>query len=163
MPEKDIQKMYSCKRKPDYVTFLAVVFFIMMVVFELYLIVFVPIQLKRQGALQAHVAKEETLALFDFLREDLYRTKLSGRLQHGERDLVKYVLDVYAYYLRDHQDHMTAEDVLLLSKSLDKYHFIRKAWEDDGKFHLKKEVIDSGEMLRGIEGKILQEQGEGKQ
>ena len=68
MPNASVKALYSCKRKTDFITFTAVALFVCTVLFELYLILLVPIQLKNRGALEKHVAKEEMLSLFDSLR-----------------------------------------------------------------------------------------------
>ena len=45
--------------------------FLLVVAFELYLIVWVPIQLKREDVLQKHVAKENLVTLVDTLRREV--------------------------------------------------------------------------------------------
>ena len=52
MITKAIKAKYSCRRKSDFVTWFAIIFFFAVVTFELYLIIWVPIQLRREGVLQ---------------------------------------------------------------------------------------------------------------
>lgn len=51
-------------------TYFAIYFFLLVVVFELYLIVWMPIQLKKEDVLQKHVAKENLVTLVDTLRNE---------------------------------------------------------------------------------------------
>ncbi|MEI3003773.1 MAG: hypothetical protein V8T87_04030 [Victivallales bacterium] len=51
-------------------TYFAIYFFLLVVVFELYLIVSMPIQLKKEDVLQKHVAKENLVTLVDTLRNE---------------------------------------------------------------------------------------------
>lgn len=150
MPNASVKALYSCKRKTDFITFTAVALFVCTVLFELYLILLVPIQLKNRGALEKHVAKEEMLSLFDSLRARVRGVSTSGNLQSGEKVLVKNALDIIALYLRENQDVMTSTQIRQVTQTLTRYELIYRDWTN-GKFHIVKESVALPYFLREIE------------
>ena len=58
---REIKERYSCKRKRDYVTALAIFLFVMMIAFQIYLIVLLPVQIKNAETLEINVARETFL------------------------------------------------------------------------------------------------------
>ena len=55
----EITSRYSCKRKKDFVTITAIAMFSAIVLFELYLVFYLPVQLRRENAMQKHVARKD--------------------------------------------------------------------------------------------------------
>lgn len=152
MISKEIKKRYSCRRKSDFVTYFAIVFFLMIVAFELYLIFWVPIQLQREGVLQKHVAKEQMLNLMDYLRRQTRRVSVSSSLNKGEVALTKDVLDIYANYLRKNQDHMDLSDIVEVSKMLKRFSIEISLWKGNT-FAFRKEEISPAKAFVIIERK----------
>ncbi len=150
MISKEIKQCYSCKRKSDFVTYFAIVFFFMIVSFELYLVFWVPIQLQREGVLQKHVAKERMLNLTDSLRVQVRKVPAPLPLNKGEVSLAGGVLDVYASYLRKNQDSMDLSDILEVTKMLNRYSE-QTFWWKNGKFAFQREDISLTKAMELIE------------
>ena len=51
----NLKSKYSCRRKRDYITVIAVMMFSLIVLFELYLVFILPLQLRREDAMALHV------------------------------------------------------------------------------------------------------------
>jgi len=150
MISKEIRQCYSCKRKSDFVTYFAIIFFFMIVGFELYLIFWVPIQLQREGVLQKHVAKEQMLNLTDNLRRQVRKVPVQTPLNKGEVALAGDVLDVYANYLRKNQDIMDLSDILEVTKMLRLYSLEIYSWNNK-KFAFRREEISLTKAMELIE------------
>lgn len=141
MVTKEIKARYSCKRKSDFMTYFAIYFFLLVVVFELYLIVWVPIQLKREDVLQKHVAKENLVTLVDTLRSEIGRIGTAASLNKGEVELTRTVLDHYALYIREHQDALDFPQIIDLYKMLNRYQAVIEQWKAR-QFSFRKETLD---------------------
>ena len=150
MISNEIKQCYSCKRKSDFVTYFAIVFFFMIVSFELYLVFWVPIQLQREGVLQKHVAKEQMLNLTDNLRVLVRKVPVPSPLNKGEVSLAGGVLDVYASYLRKNQDSMDLSDILEVTKMLKRYSE-EIYWWNNKKFAFQREEISLTKAMELIE------------
>ena len=129
MPSKEIRKKYSCRRKSDFVTWFAIVFFFVVVALELYLILWVPIQLRREGVLQKHVAKEQMGRKIDHYRHQMKRIETSNSLNRGEISLARNMMDLYANYIRLYQDKLDLAEILELSSLLDQYGILVIRWK----------------------------------
>ena len=68
MPSKAIRDSYSCRRRKDFVTGFAIVFFFLIIGFELYVVIWMPVQLQRRNVLETHIAREKLIRKFDYLR-----------------------------------------------------------------------------------------------
>ena len=155
MPSLKIQSKYSCKRKKDTITFFALLMFFCMVGFEIYLIAVVPIQLRSKETFEKHVAKMEMLSHLDTLRQKVKNAPARNDAQRGERDLCKGVLDVYAMYVREHQDNMSYQQIMELQHNLNRYESIYQRWIDKPvpRFYIFRETIDLRESFKQIEAK----------
>lgn len=141
MISKEIKARYSCRRKSDFMTYFAIYFFLLVVAFELYLIVWVPIQLKREDVLQKHVAKENLVTLVDTLRREVGGIGGATSLNKGEVELTRTVLDLYALYIREYQDALEFAQILDLYKMLNRYQAVIEQWKAK-QFSFKKETVD---------------------
>ena len=141
MISKEIKARYSCRRKSDFMTYFAIYFFLLVVAFELYLIVWVPIQLKREDVLQKHVAKENLVTLVDTLRREVGGIGGATSLNKGEVGLTRTVLDLYALYIREYQDALEFAQILDLYKMLNRYQAVIEQWKAK-QFSFKKETVD---------------------
>ncbi len=122
-------------------TYFAIYFFLLVVAFELYLIVWVPIQLKREDVLQKHVAKENLVTLVDTLRREVGGIGGATSLNKGEVGLTRTVLDLYALYIREYQDALEFAQILDLYKMLNRYQAVIEQWKAK-QFSFKKETVD---------------------
>ncbi|MBO4632227.1 MAG: hypothetical protein J5858_09915 [Lentisphaeria bacterium] len=129
MITKEIKAKYSCRRKSDFVTWFAISFFFVIVTLELYLILWVPIQLRREGVLQKHVAKEQMGTKIDHYRSVMRRIPTESSLNKGEIALARNMLDLYANYIRKYQDKLELAEILEISALLDRYGILNVRWE----------------------------------
>ena len=128
MLSKEIKAKYSCRRKPDFVTWFAIIFFFVIVALELYLILWVPIQLRREGVLQKHVAKEQMGRKIDSYRYQMRRVPAVTPLNRGEISLAQNMLDLYANYIRLYQDKLSLAEILEITSLLDQYGILIVRW-----------------------------------
>ena len=140
MPSKEIRKKYSCRRKSDFVTWFAIVFFFVVVALELYLILWVPIQLRREGVLQKHVAKEQMGRKIDHYRHQMKRIETSNSLNRGEISLARNMMDLYANYIRLYQDKLDLAEILEISSLLDQYGILVIRWKQKDFAFVRNEI-----------------------
>ena len=131
MPSREIRKKYSCRRKRDFVTWFAIIFFFVIVALELYLILWVPIQLRREGVLQKHVAKEQMGRKIDHYRHQMRGIQTKNSLNSGEISLARNMLDLYANYIRLYQDKLDLAEILEISSLLDQYGILVIRWRQN--------------------------------
>lgn len=146
MITKEIRAQYSCRRKSDFVTWFAIIFFFVIVALELYLIIWVPIQLKREGVLQKHVAKEQMGNKVDHYRSVMRRIPVNNSLNKGEIQLARNMLDLYANYIRLYQDKLELSEILEISELLDRYGLLTVNWQKNDFAFKRSEISLSGAM-----------------
>ena len=140
MITKEIKSKYSCRRKSDFVTWFAISFFFVIVVLEFYLILWVPIQLRREGVLQKHVAKEQMGNKVDFYRAHFRRIPAPTSLNKGEISLAQNMLDLYANYIRVYQDKLELSEILEISDLLDRYGMLAVLWQNNNFAFVRNEI-----------------------
>jgi len=129
MITKAIRAHYSCRRKSDFVTWFAITFFFIVVTLELYLILWVPIQLRREGVLLKHVAKEQMGSKVDHYRSVMRHIPAKTSLNKGEIQLARNMLDLYANYIRQYQDKLELSEIVEISDLLDRYGVLTIGWQ----------------------------------
>lgn len=112
MAVKNISQFYSCKRKRDYITWLAIILFAVVLIGQVYLVLFLPIRLKQQETLEYHVARQQLLLQMDEVRALLRRLSPSGTLEKGEADMIRQTFGKLLLYAREHEDHMTLPQIV---------------------------------------------------
>ena len=152
MITKAIKAKYSCRRKSDFVTWFAIVFFLVIVVLELYLILWVPIQLRREGVLQKHVAKEQMAGKIDHYRAQMRRIPAENSLNRGEITLARNMMDMYANYIRLYQDKLELAEILEISSLLDQYGILTVRWGKKD-FAFVRNQIPLSEVMEIVERK----------
>lgn len=140
MPSREIRKKYSCRRKNDFVTWFAIIFFFVIVALELYLILWVPIQLRREGVLQKHVAKEQMGSKIDHYRREMRDLPAKNSLNRGEISLAQNMLDLYANYIRIYQDKLNLAEILEISSLLDQYGILVIRWSRNDFAFVRNEI-----------------------
>ena len=152
MITKEIKAKYSCRRKSDFVTWFAISFFFVIVVLELYLILWVPIQLQREGVLQKHVAKEQMGTKIDHYRSIMRRIPVETSLNKGEITLARNMLDLYANYIRKHQDKLELAEILEITSLLDRFGILNVRWQKKD-FAFVQEEIPLAQTMEIVEKK----------
>ena len=133
MIAKEIKERYSCKRKSDFVTYFAIGFYVLIIIFEFYLVFGIPFQLRREGVLQKHVVKEEMVKLVDYQRGLLKYVPVQNATNKNEVALVNNMLDLYASYI-------SLQDMLEINDLLKRYGVLISTWQDK-QFVFKREEI----------------------
>ena len=128
MSNVNIKQYYSTKRKRDVVTLMAIIFFGALIVFQLYITIIFPIQLRHQQLLIAEMEKDEMYEQIDRIREAVRRTKGKNPSQTGEINLVTGVMDQFALHVREHGKEMTPEQVNGLRTELRRYELVILGW-----------------------------------
>ncbi len=156
-----LQSSYTCKRKKDLVTFLGVGLFIFVVVFELYLVLWVPVQLKSKKLLEKEVAKQDMIYLADNLRRTLSDVDTKNRIQEGEVTIARTAVDNLAVYIREHQDFLNREQIRELNKTLQSFDALAQKWKQ-GAFLIKEEQLDYSNYIKSLKAKAgLEEESSG--
>lgn len=149
MPNAEVISRYSCKRKTDYTTYGAILFFVFTIIAEICLTLFVPIYLRHKTAFEQDVARGEMLRMLDILRSTERGIPGANSLNNGEKELVRNVLDSYAYYLRTNQALLTREDVNHLQMVFLRYNNVQQRWLKQ-KFYLVREQLDPSSLRRQL-------------
>ncbi len=152
MITKAIKAQYSCRRNSDFVTWFAITFFFIVVLLELYLILWVPIQLRREGVLQKHVAKEQMGTKVDYYRSVMRHIPVKTSLNKGEIQLARNMLDLYANYIRQYQDKLELSEILEISELLDRYGMLVISWQKND-FAFKRNEISLTQAMNVLEKK----------
>lgn len=146
---------YSCKRKKDFVTFIAIAMFFAICLFEIYLIVFLRIQLNRENAMAYDVMKQEMLMKTELIR---YKTKMANPgnlLQECEIMLATNCLDHVVRFVRKNDTVMTESQIVTADEILFQLIAYTLPWEKN-RFLFKQEEFDVQPILKRIEAKIDQ-------
>ena len=152
MITREIKASYSCRRKSDFVTWFAIVFFFVVVALELYLILWVPIQLRREGVLQKHVAKEQMGTKVDNYRSLMRRIPTENSLNKGEISQAQNMLDLYANYIRMYQDKLELAQIIEISDLLDRYGILCVQWQNKD-FAFRRNEIPLSRVMEILENK----------
>ncbi|MBP5182398.1 MAG: hypothetical protein J6331_05165 [Lentisphaeria bacterium] len=153
MPSKAIRDSYSCRRRKDFVTGFAIVFFFLIIGFELYVVIWMPVQLQRRNVLETHIAREKLIRKFDYLRNSCRWSYDRGKgFSRGEKQLVLRVLDVYAIYLRENAESMDIREIQELQRTLGRFEALLVGWER-GKYCFRKLDFDLTPAMTALEKK----------
>lgn len=149
----DLKSKYSCRRKRDYVTISAVLMFALIVLFELYLIFWLPIQLRRENAMILHVSRQRITEFADSLRNSCNGLNRKDSLQKGEIALIQSTLDVLAIYIRENQEHLNMAQLKELEQTLNRIAGLVQNWKD-GRFVIRRENFDMRSLQKNLEEKL---------
>ena len=148
----EIIARYSCRRKKDFVTIAAIAMFTAIVLFELYLVFWLPVQLRRENAMQKHVARQRITELADTLRAQCGTSKKTS-LQKGEIELVRSSLDILAIYMRENQEKLSMEQIKELETMLLRISAIVSSWKND-RYLIERETFDTTPILKALETRL---------
>ena len=128
MDKVNIKSYYSTKRKRDVVTGIAIFLFAALIIFQLYITIVFPLQLRHQQLLIADMEKDEMYEQIDRVRDAVRKTKGRNSVQSGEINLVMGVLDQFALHVRENGKEMTPEQVNGLRTELRRYELVIMGW-----------------------------------
>ena len=157
MSKVNIKKFYSTKRKRDVVTGLAIFLFGALIVFQLYITIVFPFQLRHRQLLIAEMEKDEMYEQIDRIRQLIRSTGSKDSGQRGEINLVRGIMDQFALHVRENGKEMTPEQVSDLRNVLSRYELIVMTWREKKKdnFHIRQDTLDVTSSAKTIENGIL--------
>lgn len=157
MSNVNIKKYYSTKRKRDIVTGGAIFLFGALIVFQLYITVIFPFQLRHQQLLIADMEKDEMYEQIDRIRSLVRSTGGKNAAQRGEINLVNGIMDQFALHVRENGKEMTPEQVSDLRNVLSRYELIVMTWREKktDNFHIRQDTLDTTSSAKLIETGIL--------
>ena len=157
MSKFNIKDYYSTRRKRDVVTGVAIFLFAALIVFQLYITIVFPLQLRHQQLLIADMEKDEMYEQIDRIRSLIRSTRGKDAAQRGEINLVSGILDQFALHVRENGQEMTPEQVSDLRNVLSRYELIVMTWREKKKdnFHIRQNTLDTKSSAKTIETSIL--------
>ena len=129
--------------------------FSLIVLFELYLVFILPLQLRREDAMALHVNRQRITAQADELRRkcgDFLRDNPDS-LRKGEISMVLSSLDVLAIYLRNNQELLNMDQIREIRSSLDRSAARVSDWEKQ-KFLVKRRIFNTTLLQKNLEEKL---------
>lgn len=152
-----IKQYYSTKRKRDVVTGAAILFFVVLIVFQLYITIVFPFQLRHQRVLIAEMEKDEMYEQVDRIRKLIRSTRGKDFAQNGEIALVEGVMNQFALHVREHGNDMTPDQVGALRNALSRYELIVMTWREKktDNFHIRQATLDTAPYAAKLETQIL--------
>ncbi|MBR4255409.1 MAG: hypothetical protein IKQ16_10010 [Lentisphaeria bacterium] len=157
MSKVKIKEYYSTKRKRDVVTGIAIFLFGALIVFQLYITIIFPFQLRHKQLLIAEMEKDEMYEQIDRIRKLVRSTGGRDPGQRGEITLVRGILDQFALHVRENGKEMTPEQVSELRNVLSRYELIVMTWREKktDNFHVRQDTLDVTDPAKKIETSIL--------
>lgn len=153
MRAKVFKEKYSCKRKKDFVTGFAIIFFLLVVCFEIYVVLWMPIQIQRRNMLEVHTAKDELIRNFDTVRYRCFKLYFARKgFEKGEIELAIRLMDMYALYLRNNVDLLDIKELIELKRTFGKFEALAVDWEK-GKYCFRAKSFDLEPALSALEKK----------
>ena len=146
MSKVNVKKYYSTKRKRDIVTGIAIILFGALIVFQLYVTIIFPFQLRHRQLLVAEMEKDEMYEQIDRIRKAVRSTRGRDSGQQGEISLVSGILDHFALHVRENGKEMTAEQVNGLRTELRRYELAILGWNYANRRFLYPEDTERGVM-----------------
>ena len=153
MSKVKINQYYSTKRKRDIVTGTAILLFAALIVFQLYITIIFPLQLRHQQLLIADMEKDEMYEQIDRIRKLIRSTSGKNSAQRGEINLVSGIMDQFALHVRENGKEMTPEQVSELRNVLSRYELIVMTWKEKktDNFHIRQNTLDTTSSAKTIE------------
>lgn len=153
MISKAVREKYSCKRRKDFVTGFAIIFFLLVVCFEIYVVLWMPIQIRQRNMLEVHTAKDELIRSFDKLRYRCFKMYFTRKgFAKGEIELTIRVLDMYAIYLRNNVDLLNINQLIELKRTFGRFEALAVDWEKE-KYCFNVKNFDFAPALTALEEK----------
>lgn len=145
------REIIVAKRKKDIVTVFAIFLFISIVIFELLVVIWLPIQLRSEKLWVKQSAYIEMVDMEDGLRAKF--SSLSSRFKGrkgGEIMLVRLSLDEIARYLRTNGSNMNMNQIADVKTILVGFENIFNRMKVHGKFYTKEETLNTSPFILSI-------------
>ena len=149
-------------RRKDYITYLAVILFVMVIASEILLVVWLPKKLHSEIMWQDQIAKEEMIELEDLLRAYMIDLKPKYREITGEIELVQDSLNELARYLREYKDYILRSQTDRINICLKGFQNVYVANFKQGKTFIITEKLDSKPYLDKLLLQVTSKRADGK-
>jgi hypothetical protein len=130
-------------RRKDYITYLAVALFVMVIACEMLLVVWLPRKLHSEVMWQDQIVKEEMIELLDLLRAYMIGIKPKYKAMTGEIELVQDSLNELARYLREYKDFLSRSQTDQINVCLKGFQNAYASNIKPGKSFIGDEKLDS--------------------
>lgn len=130
-------------RRKDFITYLAVILFVVVIACEVLLVVWLPKKLHSEIMWQDQIAKEEMIELEDLLRAYMIDIKPRYRDMTGEIELVQDSLNEMAKYLREYKDNISRSQTDRINACLKGFQNAYSSNIKPGKSFIVNEKLDS--------------------
>ena len=135
------EKFTSSTRRKDYVAHMAVVLLVLIIIFELLLVAWLPRKLSSEKLWDRQVSLQEMIDLEDFLRRYIRGdVKYKTSWQEGEGFLGLHALDILAKYIRENRTTISREQIQEVYVLLQKFQNHYNNWNNH-KFYITFEKI----------------------
>ena len=149
-------------RRKDYITYLAVALFVMVIACEVLLVVWLPQKLHSEILWQDQIAKEEMIELEDLLRAYMIEVKSKYREMTGEIELVQDSLNELARYLRVYKDYISRSQTDSINACLKGFQKVYGSNIKLGKSFVIGEKLDSKPYLDKLLLQLTSKRGDEK-
>lgn len=136
--------------KKDYMAYMAICLFILIVAAEIVMAVWLPMHLKSQDAWAIQESRQEMIDLFDSLRNNYKKIKPTNQRHSEEVALVMDCLDDNAIYLRTYNKDLSMDQIKALDdsfKTIFSFYQIHKAGKPIG----VKRTLDPEQFIRNLD------------
>lgn len=152
MPSDKIKQQYSCKRKRDWMTFASVSMFVLLIIFQIWLVFIVPVQLRDAALFEREQAKDAMSSRIDGIRDRIRKHSAPDSTNNGEIKLVRDALNEIALFLRENKDSLDLAQIAEISKTISQFEAITARWfEESPRFIIKENQIDFSGYLKSLE------------
>lgn len=148
---------YSCKRKKDFVTFIAIAMFVVICLLEVYLIIFIKMQQEKKSTIARDVMKQQVLRKTQVLRTKIMiaEPRAKNAVQECEIMLARDCLDHVVRYLRRNSDNMSDSQIKVTHDILENLSWYIDPW-DHNVFLFREQTLDIQPILRRVESRLDQ-------
>ncbi len=129
------------KLKKDYITGIAILLFVSLLLLEIFLSTFLVKQLSQEKLWEKEIAFTEIGELTDSLRQKLETGNFSGKEIQEEVLLMSECVDVIAEYLKKNTNTISRQQIRELRKDLDSFEKVSQVWINK-KVYKNKEELD---------------------
>jgi hypothetical protein len=149
--EKEVN-LFSAKFKRDYVAYLAVTLFFLILVSEVAMAVTIPLLVRHKDIWDQEVAKQGMASFFDFTRDGM--RDISGSRDEriaGEAALIVSALDEMAIYLRRSVDFMSRAQINQINDELNRIPPFSNRYKNDKKAYSSQLELNMDSYLKKLE------------
>ena len=112
------ENLQSANFKKDYVAYLAIVIFFLIISFELFMAVFIPAHLQIENVWSEEVARQEMLNRFDYTRNTFLRFRSKQEYTRAEAEVIADSFTPLAEYLRQYQYQIGLKEIKEIDKAI---------------------------------------------